>query len=330
MEILLQILPTIRIASMSISLQKKDQFLGISLAVLATMIWAGNFVISKGVSQLISPITLAFFRWTLASIIIIPIAWSSYKKEKQYIKENIRYLFWVSLSGIALFNTCIYVSGHFTSAINMALIGTTSSPIFATIFAVIFLKEKISASRLIGLILCIIGILILLSKGSFEKLLLLRFGIGDLWILGAGFCFAVYSVLVRKKPPTISSLHFLMLIFSMGAIMLFPFFLIENWYLPKPQFTPALIGSILYLGFGTSVIAFLCWNIALHKLGTSRTVLFGNLTPIFSTLEAVLILGEKFSSVHILSGLLVISGLVIANLKTATAFKKKSSTEISK
>jgi drug/metabolite transporter (DMT)-like permease len=315
---------------MSVSPQKKDQIFGIGLAVLATMIWAGNFVISKGVNQLIGPISLAFFRWILASLIIIPLAWSSFKKEKQYIKENIRYLFWVSLSGIALFNTCIYVSGHFTSAINMALIGTTSSPIFATIFAVVFLKEKINASRLIGLIICIIGILVLLSKGSFEKLLSLHFGIGDLWILAAGFCFAVYSVLVRKKPATISSLHFLMLIFSMGAMMLFPFFLIETWYLPKPQFTPALIGSILYLGFGTSVIAFLCWNIALQKLGTSRTVLFGNLTPIFSTLEAVLILGEKFSNIHILSGIMVIGGLVIANLQTLYPSKKKPYTEISK
>jgi drug/metabolite transporter (DMT)-like permease len=315
---------------MSASLQKKDQILGIGLAVLATMIWAGNFVISKGVNQLIGPITLAFFRWSLASLIIIPIAWSSYKKEKQYIKTNIQYLFWVSLSGIALFNTCIYVSGHFTTAINMALIGTTSSPIFATIFAIIFLKEKINATRLIGLIICIIGILVLLSKGSFEKLWSLRFGIGDLWILAAGICFAVYSVLVRKKPASISSLHFLMLIFTMGALMLFPFFLIENWYLPKPQFTPALIGSILYLGFGTSVISFLCWNIALQKLGTSRTVLFGNLTPIFSTLEAVLILGEKFSNIHILSGILVIGGLIIANLQTLYPLKRNLNSEISK
>jgi drug/metabolite transporter (DMT)-like permease len=315
---------------MSVSLQKKDQILGIGLAVLATMIWAGNFVISKGVNQLIGPISLAFFRWTLASLIIIPIAWSSYQKEKQYIKENFRYLFWVSLSGIALFNTCIYVSGHFTTAINMALIGTTSSPIFATIFAIVFLKEKINATRFIGLIICITGILVLLSKGSFEKLLSLRFGIGDLWILAAGFCFAVYSVLVKKKPSTISSLHFLMLIFSMGALMLFPFFLIENWYLPKPHFTPALIGSILYLGLGTSVIAFLCWNIALQKLGTSRTVLFGNLTPIFSTLEAVLILGEKFTNIHIVSGLLVIGGLVIANLQSIYPNKNNSKAIISK
>jgi drug/metabolite transporter (DMT)-like permease len=315
---------------MSVSHLKKDQILGISLAVLATMIWAGNFVISKGVSQLIGPISLAFFRWTFASLIIIPIAWPSYKREKQHIKENIRYLFWVSLSGITLFNTCIYVSGHFTTAINMALIGTTSSPIFATIFAIIFLKEKINATRLAGLIMCIIGILILLSKGSFEKLWSLRFGVGDLWILAAGFCFAIYSVLVKKKPSSISSLHFLMLIFSMGAMMLFPFFLIENWYFSKPQFTPALIGSILYLGFGTSVVAFLCWNIALQKLGTSRTVLFGNLTPIFSTLEAVLILGEKFSSIHIISGLMVIGGLVIANISTFNPIKKNPYTEISK
>lgn len=313
---------------MSLTHQKKDTIIGIGLAVLATMVWAGNFVISKGVSQLIGPITLAFFRWSLATMIIIPIAWSSYKKEKQFIKENIRYLFWVSLSGIALFNTCIYVSGHFTSAINMALIGTTSSPIFATIFAIVFLKEKISITRLIGLAICIIGILVLLSKGSLEKLMALHFGVGDLWILAAGFCFAIYSVLVRKKPTTISSLHFLMLIFSMGAIMLFPFFLIEIWYLPKPQFTAPLIGSILYLGFGTSVVAFLCWNIALQKLGTSRTVLFGNLTPIFSTLEAVLILGEKMSSTHIISGLLVIFGLVIANLSSFKFGNKLAKKEI--
>lgn len=303
---------------MSVSHQKKEQIQGISLAVLATIIWAGNYVISKGVSQLIGPISLAFFRWSLASIIIIPIAWSSFKKEKQYIKENIRYLFWVSLLGIALFNTFIYISGHSTSAINMALIGTTSSPLFAIVFAILFLKEKMNATRLIGLVLCIIGILILLSKGSFEKLWSLHFGTGDLWILAAGFCFASYSVLVKRKPSTISNLHFLMLIFSMGAMMLFPFFILENWYLPKPQFTPLLLGSIVYIGLGTSVIAFFCWNTAVQKLGTSRTILFANLTPIFSTLEAVLILGEKFTRIHIISGLLVIGGLVIANFQSTS------------
>ena len=72
---------------------------------------------------------------------------------------------------------------------------------------------------------------------------------------------------------------------------------------------------ILYLGAGTSVIAFLCWNKAIEKLGAGRTVLFGNLVPIFSTLEAVWFLNEKITIIHILSGLLVILGLVLANIR---------------
>ncbi|MEQ1623883.1 MAG: DMT family transporter, partial [Sediminibacterium sp.] len=74
---------------------------------------------------------------------------------------------------------------------------------------------------------------------------------------------------------------------------------------------------ILYLGIGTSVISFLCWNIALQKLGTGRTVIFGNLIPVFSTLEAVWFLGEKVTLIHWISGLIVILGLIIANLYTS-------------
>ncbi|MBY0482445.1 MAG: DMT family transporter [Chitinophagaceae bacterium] len=308
---------------MNSSQHKKDIFIGTGLALIAVIVWAGNFIISRGVNQLIGPVSLAFYRWSLATIIITPIAWSTFKKEQQAIRQNFKYLLWVSLTGIALFNTFVYVSGHFTTAINMALIGTTSSPIFATLLALIFLKEKVSAFRLIGMITCIIGILLLLSQGSWQKLMSFHFGKGDLWILTAGMAFAIYSVLVRKKPASISSLNFLMVIFALGTFMLFPFYLIENIYWPKPQFSLPLIGSIIYLGLGTSVISFLCWNIALHKLGTGRTVLFGNLIPIFSTIEAVLILGEKISWLHISSGILVIAGLVIANLRSDILKKKR-------
>jgi len=72
---------------------------------------------------------------------------------------------------------------------------------------------------------------------------------------------------------------------------------------------------ILYLGIGNSIIAFFCWNAAINKMGASGTALFANLIPVFSTIEAVLFLEEQFSSIHLISGLLVITGLVIANFK---------------
>lgn len=292
---------------------KKDIYIGISLAVLATIIWSGNFIISRGVNQQIGPVSLAFYRWLTATLIISPFAWNKYKVEKHIVKANLKYLGWVALTGIALFNTFLYVSGHYTTAINMALIGTTSSPIFATIMAVIFLKEKISGFRFAGILICIAGILLLLSKGSWQTLASFHFSTGDLWVLTAAFAFAVYNILVRKKPQEISPLNFLFVIFAMGALMLFPFYLAELFWGAPTHWSFSLFGAILYLGAGTSVIAFLSWNIALHKLGAGRTVLFGNLTPIFSTFEAVLFLGEEITRIHILSGILVIAGLLLAN-----------------
>ncbi len=289
---------------------------GILLALAATLLWSGNFIISRAVNKDIGPVSLAFYRWLCASIIIAPFAFKKLKEEKQVVIANYRYLFFVSLTGIALFNTFVYVAGHYTSAINMALIGTTSSPIFATIMAVIFLKEKLSRFRVIGMAVCILGILMLISNGSWSKLIAFHFSKGDLWMFAAAFAFASYNVLVRKKPSTISAINFLFVIFLIGTMMLFPFYLRELLYDVPTNWSPILIGSIVYLGIGTSAIAFLCWNLAIQKLGTGRTVLFGNLIPVFSIIEAVILLGEKMTTAHFVSGIIVVSGLAIANIKS--------------
>ncbi|MEO8172263.1 MAG: DMT family transporter [Sediminibacterium sp.] len=295
------------------STQKKDTYLGISLAILAVIIWSGNFIVSKGVSTQIGPVSLAFYRWFTATVIIAPFAWKKYRQEKELVRINWKNLFWTALTGITLFNTCVYVAAHYTTAINLALIGTTSSPIFATILAAIFLKEKLSRLRIAGMLICITGIILLISKGSWQVLTNFHFSKGDLWVLAGAFAFATYNIFVRKKTQEISALNFLFVIFALGTIMLFPFFLCELGWGDKTQWSWSLFSVILYLGAGTSVIAFLCWNFALQKLGAARTVLFGNLIPIFSTLEAVWLLNEEVTNIHIISGVLVIAGLVLAN-----------------
>ena len=104
---------------------QKTVYTAIGFAVLATIIWSGNFIVARGVVSQIPPISLAFFRWLTASVIIFPFAIRSFKNEIAVTKKHIPYLFWTSLTGIALFNTLVYVAGHYSSAINLALIGTT-------------------------------------------------------------------------------------------------------------------------------------------------------------------------------------------------------------
>jgi drug/metabolite transporter (DMT)-like permease len=292
---------------------KKNTYIGIGLAVLAAIIWSGNFIAAKGVTEQIPAISLAFYRWLTAAVIIFPFAIKTFRSEWKVVKLSWQYLFWASLTGIALFNTFVYIGAHYTSAINLALIGTTTSPIIAIVLARIFLKEKIDRLKIAGMVLCICGVLFLLSHGSIQNLLTFQFTRGDGWILVAALCFAIYNTLVRKKPPAISPINYLFIIFSFGTVLLFPFYLWEMAHTSPVKWNTNLFFIILYLGIGASVISYLFWNIAISKLGAGRTALFGNLIPVFSSAEAALLLGEEFTWVHLVSMILVFAGILLAN-----------------
>jgi drug/metabolite transporter (DMT)-like permease len=297
--------------------RKKNNYTGIAFAVITTIIWSGNFIIARGLYKQIPPVSLAFYRWALASVIIFFLGYKKFMAEKNIVFSNWRYFFWAALMGITLFNTFIYIAGHTTSAINLALIGTTAAPIFAIIISAVFLKETITVLRFTGLVLCIAGVVVLLSKGSMSTLFAFRFTAGDVWILLSAFVFSIYTVLVKRKPANISPVTFLFVVFIGGTLLLLPFYITEQIIMPPAQWDWHLWGSILYLGIGASVISFFFWNSAIARIGPVRTALFGNLIPIFSTLEAVWLLGEKITVVHLISGGLVVTGLVLANLKKA-------------
>ncbi|MER3498423.1 MAG: EamA/RhaT family transporter, partial [Chitinophagaceae bacterium] len=186
------------------------------------------------------------------------------------------------------------------------------------ILAKIFLKERIGWLKAGGMLLCIAGVLFLLSKGRMENLLQLHFSTGDLWMLMAAFFFAVYNVIVITKPASISPVNFLFSSFLLGTVLLIPFFIWESTNHPSVQWNATILLSILYLGLGASVICFFIWNKAIRILGAGRTALFGNLIPIFSSIVAVIDpqLKEKFTSTHFISMLTVFAGLLLANLKT--------------
>ena len=296
-------------------MQNRNVITGIALAVLAALIWSGNFIIARGVYKEIGPVSLAFYRWSVATLILFPFALKNFINDWSRIRQSWPYLFWVAFTGITLFNTLVYIAGHYTTAINLALIGTTSSPVMSIILARIFLKERIGFMKITGLVLCIAGILYLLSRGSFKNLLTLSFSRGDAWMLMAAFCFALYNILVRKKPNGISPISFLFAIFSFGTILLLPFFIWETLHSTMVNWNYRLSISILYLGLGASVICFFIWNIAINILGAGRTALFGNLIPIFSSIEAVILLNEEFSWIHIVSMMLVFTGLLLANFR---------------
>jgi drug/metabolite transporter (DMT)-like permease len=217
----------------------------------------------------------------------------------------------MGLIGFAVYNTLIYTAGHYATAINMALFGSTVNPIVAALLGAWLVNEKLHWKNITGIVLCIIGTLYLLTKGDIHNILSLQFGKGDLWMIGAGICFGSYNVFVKKKPAGISNKSFLLCLFIIGAILLLPGALYEMNYVQPVIYNTHLLWVVLYIGIGNSTISYLIWNNAIQKIGAGKASLFLTLGPILSSIEAVLFLNESFNQAQIISGIIIISGIVI-------------------
>ena len=130
-------------------------------------------------------------------------------------------------------------------------------------------------------------------------------------MVAAGFCFGTYNVFVRRKPVGISNNSFLLVLFAIGAVILFPFSIYEMKNIQPVVYNSQLLFCVLYIGIGNSTIAYFLWNSAIHKLGAAKSSLFGTLIPLLSALEAVWILNEKFNMFQVISGLIIITGIVV-------------------
>ena len=295
---------------------KQGQWIGFVYAALATVIWSGNFLIARGLNDKIPPVSLAFWRWTVATIVVLPIIINSVYAQRKVLRKHAGYLVVTSILGVSIFNTLIYIAGQTTSALNLSLISITF-PVFTIILARIFLKESITVSKTGGVMVIIFGVILLVSKGNLNSLLGMSFAIGDVWMLLASLIFAIYSLLVKSRPLEIKPQSFLGSTFLIGLIFLSPFYLFSLNGSDSGLYDQVTIYSILYIGIFASVVAYFLWNRSVDLLGPSKASMIYYTIPVFSGILAYIFLNEKIMPVHLISGLLIISGIFIANRKAA-------------
>jgi len=285
---------------------------GYLFAVGATALWSGNFIVARGLNESIPPVSLAFWRWVVAATVFLPFALKPLISEREMLTANLGYLSLTSLLGITLFNTLIYFAGHTTTAVNLSLISITF-PIFIVLFSRLWLGETITANKVTGILLVAVGIVLLITKGQPARLADVSLAIGDLWMLLAAILFALYSLLLKRKPEGISIWAFQLSTFLLGLVFLFPFFIWESVVVTAPRLEAGTVLSILYVGIFASLSAFVLWNQAIAAIGPSKSGMVYYTLPIFSGVLAHLFLNERITAIHFLSLLLIVPGILIAN-----------------
>lgn len=281
------------------------------LVAVAPLCWAGNIVLAKGVATIIPPVALAFWRWTVAFLILLPLTWPYVKRDWAAALAAWRIVLLLALFGITSFNTLLYMAVHTTTAINGALIQTTM-PAVIIVISLFLYGERISWIQAAGVILCVMGAGWVVLQGRWQALIDLTLVQGDVLMIVAVILYALYSALLPKR-PNIHPMSFLTVTFGVGGLGLLPFYIWETAVKGPFPLTPAVAGSIAYVAVFPSIVAYFCWNRGVAVIGANRTGLFINLIPVFAAGLAVLLLGETLMAYHLGGMALILAGFVLFN-----------------
>jgi drug/metabolite transporter (DMT)-like permease len=289
------------------------RLVGEALALAATVMWSGGFLLARGLRGDVPPVALNFWRWALATAVIAPFTVRSVVANWPALRRHWRQLLVTAALGVAVYNTLVYVAGHSTQAVNLSLLGV-ASPIFILVLAHAFGVESVTPRRVFGVVVAAAGVVLLISGGSVRTLTSLNLRMGDLWMLAATAVFACYSILVRRRPADVPTPAFLLVTFAGGTLLTVPAYLVELAVVGPFQLTAPAAGGLLYLGLGASAVAFPAWNRAIDLAGATRPAVIYYLIPMFTAAGGAAFLHERIHLADLLSMALILGGTAIGTL----------------
>ena len=282
-----------------------------ALLAAANLMWSGNWILGRALRETFDPVALNFWRWLVALLVLAPFALRATLAKRAAIRRHAPLLAFLALTGVAAFQSLVYLGLESTTAINAVLINA-SAPAFIVVCSWIVDRERAGWRQIAGMLISFLGVLVIVCQGEPARLAQLEFHRGDAWILLAMPLWGLYSVLVKRCPPELRGVTLTFVLSALGAAMLLPLYFAVA---PRgPLRLPSAIeaGAVLYVAVAASVLAFLCWNRGVAVVGANAAGFTIPLLPVFGTVLAILALGESFHGFHAAGFATVLTGVLLA------------------
>lgn len=279
------------------------------LLTLASLFWAGNWIVGRGMRAEVPPVALSFWRWAIAVACVLPLAWPYLRRDRAILLANWHWLVLLGILSALLYNMLTYIGLQQTEAINGLLLNSFI-PIVIVALAWVFQGKRLHGKEMLGIAASLLGVVIIVARGDLHTLRLLRPNPGDIWILLAVVSWAIYTLLLPRRPAT-HPLAFLFAVALVGALSTLPFYLVE---LASGRSIRHSIGSwltMLYAGCCAGLLGFICWNKGVDAIGAARAGLFIHLMPAFGILLAAVFLGEQLENFHFAGIALIFTGIFL-------------------
>ena len=272
---------------------------------------ATNIIVARGGVEYVPPISLAFWRWFTVFVILFPFFYNEILKNKKYIDKEFWKLFFLGSMGCGVCGAFPFIAGMTTTMANMGII-YTSSPIFIIILSVMFFKDTINFSRILGLFLCLIGVLAIISKGRLDLLLNFKFTTGDLWMIGAAIGWAVYSIYLLNWKSNFSLMARFTLIAFFGTLSLFPFYILEEIFYFNTVFNNNFFFWVIFAAVSPGIIAFTLYTRVQKYVGASLAGFTLYIFSIYSAIYGIILFDEALLKFHYFGAAFVFAGVYLA------------------
>jgi drug/metabolite transporter (DMT)-like permease len=291
------------------------------LLCLPSLTWSGNAVIGRLVHDLISPMTLNFLRWSLALLILLPLAHTVFRRSSA-LWPQWRYYATLGLLGIGSYNALQYLALQTSQPLNTTLVGS-GTPFWILIVGHLFFGASTRRVEWIGALVSVAGVLTVLSRGSVRALLDLHLVPGDAFMVLATVTWAFYAWKLVRPPAGrdvsrqdwaafLAAQAFFGVLWSSG-------FAAAEWGLGRGhvEWSWSLGAGIGFISLFAAVIAFRAYGAGIQRVGPTITTFFGNLTPLFTAVLSAALLGERPQVYHGVAFLLIVGGIVISSRRSA-------------
>ena len=293
------------------STTKNNNFFPYILLFVQPIFMATNIIVARGGVEYVPPISLAFWRWFFVFLILLPFFYTEIYKKRKFLKKEFYKLFFLGLMGCGVCGAFPFIAGMSTTMANMGII-YTSSPVFIVILSVFLFSEKISLNRIVGLIICLIGVITIITKGNFNYLINFSFTTGDFWMLGAAIGWALYSIYLLNWKSKFSLMGRFTLIAFFGFISLLPFYILEESIFFDTKFNSTFLAWVLFAAISPGIIAFSLYTKVQRYLGASLTGFTLYLFAVYGAIFGIILFEEMLLPFHYYGGALVFAGVYIA------------------
>lgn len=285
------------------------------LMTLPPLFWAGNAVLGRAVAGAVPPIGLAFWRWFIGMLIVLPFAWPHLRHDLTPILARWKTVLVLGTLGIGVYNTFQYIALNTTTALNCVML-QSSMPVMIVLMSVLLFRDRVRPMQGLGIVVSLAGATTLISHGDPATLLGLELNAGDVWMLAAVVVYAAYTTLLRRK-PAIHALSFVVVTFAIGAVELLPFYIWESVGGHPVHVSTITLLAVGYTVLFPSIAAYLCFNRVVELLGPNTAGLAIHLVPVFGSVLAILFLGEQPHLYHGIGIALIAAGIVLATRRRA-------------